>query len=93
MQLFKVEGTVTLSRCHPSFTGCTLKAAVPYGDTLVGRPPKEPDLVVVWDELGANLGSIIAVSDGAEAAQPFKPVIKPVDAYNAAILDDINIKK
>lgn len=92
MQLYKVEGTVTLSRCHPSFSGATLKAAIPYGDELVGRPNKEPDLVIVWDELGANIGSIIAVSDGAEAAQPFKPVVKPVDAYNAAILDDINIK-
>lgn len=92
MQLFKVEGTVTLSRAHPTFTGGTLKACVSYGDVLIGRPNKEPDLVVVWDELGANLGSVIAVSDGAEAAQPFKPAVKPVDAYNAAILDEINIK-
>jgi ethanolamine utilization protein EutN len=53
---------------------------------------KEPDLVVVWDDLGAAEGSIIAVSDGAEAAQAFKPAQKPVDAYNAAILDEIRIK-
>ena len=93
MQLYKVEGTVTLSRAHPSFAGCTLKAVTPYGDALVGRPSREPDMIVVWDELGANLGSIIAASDGAEAAQPFKPELKPVDAYNAAILDEIHIKQ
>jgi ethanolamine utilization protein EutN len=92
MQLYLVEGTVTLSRAHPSFTGSSLKATVPYGDTLLGRPVKEPDLVVVWDDLGAAEGSIIAVSDGAEAAQAFKPAQKPVDAYNAAILDEIRIK-
>jgi len=48
--------------------------------------------VVVWDELGASVGSIIAVADGGEAAQPFRPELKPVDAYNSAILDEINIQ-
>ncbi|MFM8399861.1 MAG: EutN/CcmL family microcompartment protein [Pirellula sp.] len=47
--------------------------------------------MVVWDELGAAVGSIIAVADGAEAAQPFRPNLKPVDAFNSAILDEINI--
>ena len=41
------------------------------------------DPLVVWDELGAGNGSLIALSEGAEAAQPFRPDIKPVDAYNA----------
>ena len=48
--------------------------------------------LVVWDELGAGIGSRIALSDGAEAAQPFRPENKPVDAYNAAILDSIEIR-
>ena len=39
------------------------------------------------DELGAGIGSRIAISEGREAAMPFHPEIKPVDAYNAAILD------
>ncbi len=91
MQLYLVNGTVTLSRSHPSFEGATLKTAIPHGDTLLGRDVVDPDLVVVWDDLGANDGSIIAVSDGAEAAQAFRPVQKPVDAYNAAILDEINL--
>ena len=38
------------------------------------------------------MGSRIAVSEGGEAAQPFYPEMKPIDAYNAAILDSIHIK-
>ena len=47
---------------------------------------------VMYDDLGAGLGSRIAMSEGGEAAQPFLPADKPVDAYNAAILDQINIR-
>ncbi|MEI7459155.1 MAG: EutN/CcmL family microcompartment protein [Pirellula sp.] len=93
MQLYQVNGKVTLSRVHPTFVGCSLKTAEAYGEKLLGRPSAEPDLVVVWDELGAANGSIIAVSDGGEAAQPFRPSQKPVDAYNAAIIDELNIPK
>ena len=91
MQLYQVNGTVTLSRAHPSFQGASLKTAEAYGEKLLGRKANEPDLVVLWDDLGAYEGSIIAVSDGAEAAQPFRPSQKPVDAYNAAIIDELNI--
>lgn len=93
MQLYQVNGTVTLSRAHPSFLGASLKTAETYGETLLGKESKDPDLVVVWDDLGAAYGSIIAVSDGAEAAQPFRPSQKPVDAYNAAIIDELNVKR
>jgi microcompartment protein CcmK/EutM len=92
MQLYQVNGTVTLNRVHPSFAGASLKTAEAYGERLLGRKIAEPDLVVVWDDLGATTGSVIAVSDGAEAAQPFRPSLKPVDAYNAAIIDEFNIR-
>ncbi len=91
MQLYKVNGQVTLSRCHPTFIGGRLLTAQAVGEKLMGREVADPDLVVVWDELGAGLGSTIAVSDGAEAAQAFRPAIKPVDAYCAAILDVVHI--
>lgn len=93
MQLYQVNGTVTLSRAHPSFMGASLKTAESFGETLLGKKSKDPDLVVVWDDLGAAYGSIIAVSDGAEAAQPFRPSQKPVDAYNAAIIDELHVKR
>lgn len=92
MQLYQVNGTVTLSRVHPSFAGASLKTAHAYGESLIGKTIAEPDLVVVWDDLGSSDGSIIAVSDGAEAAQPFRPTLKPVDAYNAAIIDELNVQ-
>ncbi|MCC6507501.1 MAG: carbon dioxide concentrating mechanism protein CcmL [Pirellulaceae bacterium] len=91
MQIFKVIGQVTLSRSHPTFQGARLLATEPTGSSAIGGPaPVDPDLVIVWDELGAGLGSQIAVSDGAEAAQPFKPAQKPVDAFNSAILDEVS---
>ncbi len=93
MQIFKVLGHVTLSRSHPSFVGARLLATEPTGSSSIGGPaPTDPDLVIVWDDLGAGPGSQIAVSDGAEAAQPFRPEQKPVDAYNSAILDEISFE-
>ena len=47
--------------------------------------------LVAYDELGSGMQSFVALSEGGEAAQPFKPNYKPVDAYCAAILDQIVI--
>ena len=47
--------------------------------------------LVLWDEYGAGYGDYVALSEGGEAAQPFLPERKPVDAYNAALLDDIEL--
>jgi ethanolamine utilization protein EutN len=58
---------------------------------LTGQEPPDAEPIVAWDELGAGLGSRIAISEGPEAAQAFRPEIKPVDAYNAAILDHLNL--
>jgi ethanolamine utilization protein EutN len=92
MRIAKVLGTVTLSRGHPTMSGATLKLATPYSNAeLTSGSEPAGETVVVWDDLGAGVGSQIAVSDGGEAAQPFRPDIKPVDAYNSAILDQINI--
>jgi ethanolamine utilization protein EutN len=92
LKVFQVIGKVTLSRCHPSFQGAKLLAAEPEGlSTLGGSTPESPDLLVVWDDRGAGAGDRIAVSDGAEAAQAFRPELKPVDAYSSAILDEVYI--
>lgn len=92
MHIYKVIGSVTLSRCHPSYNSARLLATVPMGaEAIGGSPTTDPDLVVVWDDLGAGMHAMIAVSDGAEAAQPFKPDMKAVDAYCSAILDKIHI--
>ena len=93
MRIAKVVGTVTLNRCHPSFEGASLRLAVPLSlAELKGEREPQADEMVVWDENGAGLGSLIAVSEGAEATQPFRPELKAVDAYASAILDEVNVE-
>lgn len=92
MRIAEVVGKLTLNRCHPSFQGANLKLVIPLSaDDLVRDEPAAAETLVAWDELGAGHGAYIALSEGPEAAQPFRPDIKPVDAYAAAILDDLNI--
>lgn len=84
MRLGHVIGRVTLSRQDPAYTG---------GRFLVVRP-WAPDgraagaSLVVYDELGAGVGHVIGFTEGSEAARPFLQST-PVDAYNAAIVDEI----
>lgn len=90
MRIAKVFGKVVLSRCHPSFNNARLRLAVPLTlDELKTNAEPAGEELVVWDQLGAGEGSLIALSESSEAAQPFRPEIKPVDAYNAAILENI----
>jgi ethanolamine utilization protein EutN len=48
--------------------------------------------LVIYDDLGAGVGSRVGFSEGGEAAAPFHPDKKPVDAYCACIIDQLNIK-
>ena len=48
--------------------------------------------LVIFDSLGAGNGNKIGFSEGGEAAAPFHPEKKPVDAYCACILDQVSIK-
>ena len=91
MRIARVTGKLTLSRSHPSFVGASLRIAVPLTfDELVDQQAGEGEWLVVWDELGAGNGSLIAVAEGPEASQAFRPHDKAVDAYNAALIDDIS---
>jgi ethanolamine utilization protein EutN len=93
MRIGEVIGTVTLSQCHPSLTGLTLRLVVPLTlENLSEGTPTTDEAFAVVDQLGAGLGSRIAISESAEAAAPFRPEEKPVDGYNAAILDHINLE-
>lgn len=92
MRIAKVVGTVTLNRCHPSFHGARLRLVVPLSlAELRGEHEPQADEMVSWDDNSAGLGNLIAMSEGAEAAQPFRPDLKPVDAYASAILDSIDL--
>jgi len=92
MRIAEVIGTVTLSRWHPTLTGYTWVIGVPLSLQALrdNRPGDGEDLVIV-DQLGAGMGQKVGVSEGAEAAAPFYPEKKPVDAYCACILDSIQV--
>jgi microcompartment protein CcmK/EutM len=93
MRIGEVIGTVTLNRRHPSLVGACFKLVVPLSwDNLAGRSEASMGEIAVLDELGAGVGSRIAMSEGREAAMPFYPELKPIDAYNAAILDHLEFE-
>lgn len=93
MRIGEVIGNVTLSRAHPSLTGARWLVVVPY--SLKGLRAGEPDGEdqIVFDSLGAGTGNQIGFSEGAEAAAPFHPQKKPVDAFCACILDRVVVSE
>lgn len=92
MRIGDVIGRVTLSRCHPVLRGATWLVTTPLSLAgLRGDPGGRGEPLVVFDQWGAGEGAKIAISEGGEAAAPFLPEQKPVDAYNSALLDTIEL--
>ena len=98
MRLARVIGSITLTRREPALKPATLLIvdafdghALEKRDEHVKRNAPMPESLVVYDELGAGVGQVIAVSEGREASMPFWPGRVPIDAYNAAILDTIEV--
>jgi ethanolamine utilization protein EutN len=92
MRICEVIGSVTLSQPHPTWEGARLLIVAPLGlSSLDGGAADRVEELVVWDELGAGLGARVGVSEGREAAMPFYPERKPVDAYCACILDQVRL--
>ena len=92
MRIAEVIGTVTLSRFHPSLTGARFLIAVPFSLKALRADVPDGEDLVIYDDLGAGMGSRVGVSEGGEAAVPFLPAKKPVDAYCACILDQVVIE-
>ena len=92
MRMGTVIGRVTLSVRSPKYVGERLLLTLPWKtDTFSGVEKYDP-AIVVYDQLGAGVGQQIAISEGREAACPFeKPT--PVDAYCAALVDEIFYKE
>jgi ethanolamine utilization protein EutN len=91
MRIAEVIGTVTLSRVHPSLTGFRWVIGVPFSlDALRAGKPDGED-VVIFDNLGSGMGDKIGFSEGGEAAAPFHPEKKAVDAYCACLFDRVVI--
>lgn len=93
MRVGEVIGKVTLSKCHSMVTSGTWLVVVPLNVAgLKGDDRGRDEPIVVYDELGASPGAKIGFSEGGEAANPFAPDYKPLDAYNACILDTIEVE-
>jgi ethanolamine utilization protein EutN len=91
MRIAKVLGTVTLSRVHPHLRGARWIVVVPMSLNALKVDVADGEDLVAYDELGAALDMNVALGEGGEAAAPFHPNKKPVDAYCAALLDHLEI--
>lgn len=93
MKFARVIGRVTLNTAEPSLKGGRFLLALPCGpgeqEPVPGKPLPKGNSFVVYDRLGASPPDLIAYTDGGEAAAPFAQPT-PCDAYNAAILDEVN---
>jgi ethanolamine utilization protein EutN len=92
MRLGHVIGKVTLSQQDPAYKGGRFLLVQPFAKAQFAGAPMVPlakgNSLVVYDNLGADLGHIIGFTEGAEATAPFENPT-PVDAFNAAIIDEI----
>jgi ethanolamine utilization protein EutN len=92
MRLGHVIGRITLSQQDPAYHGGRFLLVQPFGRDQyrgAGMTPLAPgSTLVMYDQLGAGVGHVVGFTEGAEATAPF-PEPTPVDAYCAAILDQI----
>jgi ethanolamine utilization protein EutN len=92
MRIAEVIGRVTMSRLHPSLKGGRFMIALPMPLTaLRDSSSARGEEVIVFDNLGAGPGSLIGLSEGREAANPFGKVETPIDAYCACLIDQISM--
>jgi ethanolamine utilization protein EutN len=91
MRIGEVIGRVTLSQVHPSLRNARWLIARPLTfEAIVEGSPRRGEGIVVFDQSGAGPGSLIAISEGRDAANPFGKDRKPVDAYCACLIDRIH---
>jgi microcompartment protein CcmK/EutM len=92
MRLGHVIGRVVLSQQDPAYTGGRFLLVQPLDKAQFKgagvTPLAKGNSLVVYDSLGAGVGNVIGFTEGAEATAPFDSPT-PVDAYTAAIVDEI----
>lgn len=98
MRLARVIGTVTMSRKLSSLKPGRYLIVDTLDDDAVRhvnenrrRSSPMPESLIVFDQLGAGVGQIVAVSEGREAAVPFGKEKVPLDAYCAALIDCVDV--
>ena len=92
MRLGHVIGRVTLAKQDPAYRGGRFLLVQPLSKAQyqgAAMTPLAPGAsLVVYDRLGAGVWHIVGFTEGSEAAMPFEQPT-PVDAYDAAIIDQI----
>jgi len=94
MRIGKVTGRLTLSQAYDTLVGGRfLIVEVQDRFALAGKVRKSMESLVVYDNLGAGMGDLIAFAESREACMPFYPEKRlPLDAYCAAILDRVVVQ-
>lgn len=93
MKMARTIGTVTLARFLPEMTAAKLRC-VELVDAIerIDTQPLGGETIVAWDLCGSGLGDLVALAEGPESAQPFRPDIKPLDASIVALLDEVELE-
>ena len=94
MRIARVIGRITLSQTYDTLVGGRfLIVAIQDRFALSGQTRRTTETLVCYDHLGAREGDLIAIAESREACMPFYPEKRvPLDAYNAAILDEAVIQ-
>jgi microcompartment protein CcmK/EutM len=88
MRLATVAGKVTLSVQHERLCCGSFLLVSPWkSETYKGEPVYDFS-IVAFDQLGADIGQQVGISEGREAASPFENPV-PLDAYCATLIDEI----
>ncbi|MGA0332875.1 MAG: EutN/CcmL family microcompartment protein [Kiritimatiellia bacterium] len=92
MKIGHIVGRVTFGHKLEAYKGGRFFLVIPATRERLERGDSSPlprgNSVVVYDDLGADVGDCIAFSEGGEACMAFCEET-PVDAYNCMILDTL----
>lgn len=93
MKLARTIGSVTLAQAHPAMHQAKLRL-VEVVDSIdrIDQQPLGGDTLVAWDLCGTGIGDLVALAEGPESAQPFRPEVKPLDASIVALLDNVDLQ-
>jgi microcompartment protein CcmK/EutM len=93
MKLARTIGSITLAQAHPAMRQAKLRL-VEVVDSIdrIDTEPLGGDTIAAWDLCGSGIGDLVALAEGPEAAQPFKPEVKPLDASIVALLDHVDLE-
>lgn len=93
MKVGQVIGRVTLNVCDSSYRAGRFLLVLPLSRAQLAGAPQVPlakgNSLVIYDNLGAGSGDLVAYSEGAEATAPFDQPT-PVDAINCGMVDRID---